>query len=154
MRSLPIAISLVIAPFAASFAADGDIAAPILPGFDIGSRGDSTVSSSDLTPAATFSVAMEGAFLTPDGIKLQITPGDVLINNWGGSPNAPRRVRAVIGHVSVISPASGSGTVTAAPAPGLAGNAPSAVPEPGTFLVGLSLLGFCAGLRPRGFRRE
>lgn len=137
-----------MAPFAASFAAES--AAPTLPGFDIGRRGDSTVSSSDLLPAVTFSVEMEEAFLTPDGLKLEITPGDILINHLGGSSKAPRRVRAVIGFASATSPGSSSGTVINAPAPGLAGNAPPVVPEPGTFLVGLSLLGFCGGLRPRG----
>ena len=155
MRPLLIVISLAVAPLATSFADAGNdlgvaagIAAPTLPGFDL----DATSSGSDLSPAATFSIAMEGAFLTPDGISLAVKPTGVSVANWGGPRNVPRRVRSVIGFASPSGGGGGSGPVEPAPAEGN-GASVSAIPEPGTFFTGLVILGFCAGSRRRGSRR-
>ena len=141
MRSLLIVLSLTAASSATSFAAAATgTGFPMLPGFDLENGGKSTVSSSELRPAVTFSVAMQGAFLTSTEIALEVTP-----TNWKSSPTAPRRVRSVIGHASPKVGVDASSPVAAAPA--------AAVPEPGTFLTGVLLVGFCGVARPRGGRR-
>lgn len=121
----------------------------ILPGFDLGNDVIAPLSATDLSPSVTFSVAMNGAFLTPDGIKLGIISSATSVTPWGGARSGSRRVRSVIGYAANAGVAVNSDSV--APAPSTSGSVSQivAVPEPGTFLTGALLMGLCAGARGR-----
>ena len=154
MRLVVFSLSLALAPIsqlsAAGTSGGGFVAAndsQFLPGFDL--DGGPIVSGSDLTPAVTFSVAMGSAFMTSKGITL----GNGTLSPWGSSKNGAHRARSIIGSA----PTGTGGAISTASAPTSSGSASSApavaVPEPGTFLTGLLLVGVCAGTRNRGSRR-
>ncbi len=111
----------------------------LLPGFSNEGVTVLPLSSTDLSPAATFSASLTGAFLTPKGIALSVrreisagaaaTPGT---ERWVTG----RRVRLLPSAWSV-----GSSLISFAP---VLGGTAQAVPEPGTFLTGALLMGVCA----------
>lgn len=126
-----------------------DELAPILPGFDSAICTLLPVSTDAVTPSATFSVAMKKAFLTPGKITLAGNdPGS-------GSHHAARRIRSVIGTgpSALFSSSSSFATTSAsadAPSTASGSSAFAPIPEPGTMLTGLMLLGVCAaGSRTR-----
>ena len=102
------------------------------------------ISSTDLRPAAAFSIAMEDAFLTPMGIALKLRKS-ADVTTWlkptVAARNSGRRVRSILG---ILPGATGTTTANAPGAGSFSVAQNVAVPEPGNFLTGLLLLGFCA----------
>lgn len=134
--------------FAQTAAGDGNsglFAVVTLPGLEIEKESPTPISASDLSPAVEFSLNMKTAFMTPDGLNFtdsQSATGSLVTFRNPVSTDG-RRVRAVLG-------SSGGGGVSS----GIV-NPAVAVPEPGTFLTGMLLLGVCAGgSRRRGVRRS
>ena len=115
-----------------------------------------------VTPAAAFAVAMTDAFLDSDGITLRSGGTSARSSRMApGTRSNPdgRRVRSIIGAVPGGSSSTGLfvpsvGGLVPVSTGGGGGASIIPVPEPGTALTGLLLLGVCAmgtrGRRERG----
>lgn len=110
------------------------------------SPGFQAISAADLSPATTFTAAMTGALISSDSLELGVTPpAGTTLAQWGGVRRAS--VQPTSGRARPIT----SPTIPISePVPNpTSGSDPVAVPEPGTFLTGVVLLGFCASSRNR-----
>ena len=148
MRSLLAAITLAISAHNVLTAAPITGAAPGFPGFG---SANTSLSPSDkaLSPSAAFSADMKKAFLTPVGVTLMIggaSAKPTRIAPGAGSNAAGRRVRSIIGVASNGGSSGGSGSGGGGGGQGSGGGGASIVPvpEPGTALIGLLMLGVCA----------
>ena len=159
MRSSIAAITVAISAHNVLTAAPITGAAPSPAGF--GSADSSLLLSAGvLSPAAAFSVDMKKAFLTPEGVTLKTggaSARPTRLAPGSGSNVAGRRVRSIIGVVASADSTGGSGSGGGGGGGQNSGSGVVSlvpVPEPGTVLTGLLILGVCAnGTRSRRNRK-